>query len=339
MFMLPLVIVKAQTASLSLGNVGICENSTISVPLTGNDLNGIGALTLFIYYNDQDLAFNAIENPDPQLSGLIYNALANPSRIAIVWSKIAGASFNNATLLHIKFDVLHKNSTLAFAQDSCEIADISIPPQLITATYNNGSVFDAIPDFSQEPENTTAVSLSDVSFLVTSPNASGYSWQESRNSGDSWANLAESGNYAGTNTNFLTINNVSTTYNQYRYRCILDPDGCNAVSRAAILSVDSIAGISPHYAQDILKLSTNPNPFNAGTTVSFTVPENGFVTIKIFSMTGQLMETPVEQFYMLGTYRVYKNFVSLPRGIYFCNYVFRNAANVYETNKKMIKIG
>jgi hypothetical protein len=329
---------RAQEPALSLGVVGICESNVVSVPLKGSNLSNIGALTLFISYNDQDLAFNAIENIDPQLSGLIYNVLADPPRIALVWSKTSGASFLNAPLLTIKFNVLHKNSTLSFITGQCEIADISLPPQLVTPVYHDGFTFDAAPTFSLEPENKTVTSSSNVTFSVTSPDAAGYSWQESRSNGSSWANLAESATYTGTKSNSLSISHVSTIFNQFRYRCILDPNGCSTISRDALLVVDSISGMNTISSDKLFHLVNSPNPFSDETTITYTIPENGFVTIKIFSMTGQLMETPVSLYLIKGTHSTLKNFVTLPRGIYFCQFVFRNAARVYETNRKMIKI-
>jgi len=333
------LFVNAQTPSLSIGNVGVCNNDiTVSVPIKGNNFSDIGAITLFINYNDQNLEFSSIENINPQLFGIMVNTLSNPSRIALVWTNTTGATFMNDTLLNLKFTVLQHSGDLSFAIDSCEFANISLPPQVIAVNYSNGSIFEAKPTISSEPENKTVPSQSNAVFQVASPNASGYLWQESRNDEISWTTLSETNTYAGTQTNTLTIRQVSLYFNQFRYRCLLNPNSCNAVSTSAILSVDSITGIPGQAANEILSLTNSPNPFSGETTIEFSVPEQGFVTIKIFSMMGQIMGTPAESPYSKGSYRLEKKYVYLPAGIYFCHYVFKGTASTYETNNKMIKI-
>lgn len=332
------MFLNAQVPSLSIGSVGVCENSAVLMPLTGNYLSDIGAITLFINYDDQTLAFNSVENLDPQLSGLLVNNLSNPSRVAIVWSKTSGASFMNSTLLNLKFDLLQQTGVLSFVKNNCEIANTSLPPQIIEVTYTDGSVFPAKPAFSSEPENKTAVPQSNVVFQVASPNATAFKWQESRDNGSSWSDIFDLNPYSGSRTNTLTIRQVTESYDRFMYRCILDPDLCFNISKTATLSVDSHSGIPGQRSKDILYFNTSPNPFSGKTTLEYTVPGNGFVTIQLFSMTGQLMDIPVESQHTAGSYRTEKNFVSLPAGIYFCHYVFKGTAGVYETYRKMIRI-
>jgi|GEM_PF-2846063 len=338
MFLLFSLLVNAQPATLAIGNVGVCKDATVLVPITGNNLYNIGAITLFINYNDTSLAFNSIQNIDPQLNGLIFNTLTNPSRVAIVWSKTSGATFLNTLLLNLKFDVLNQTSNLSFAKEICEVANISLPPQIIEVAYTDGSIFEATPVISSEPENKTIISQSDAVFQVGSPNASGFSWQESRNDGILWSDLTETNTYTGTFSNTLIIKHVPVYYNNYRYRCILNPTNCIAVSAPAILSVDSLAGSTGQHIPGTINLTNKPNPFSGKTSIEYAVPEFGYVTIKIFSMTGQIMEIPVEGPHAAGLYRVEDTFVYLPAGIYFCQYLFKGTARVYETYRKMIKL-
>ncbi len=337
--MLSGLLLNAQTPSLTLGTVGICNNTFVSIPLIGNNLSNIGAITLFIKYDSLSLSFSSVENIDPQLSsGLIFNSLYNPPRIAIVWSKTSGATFMNTTLLKLRFDVIKKTGNLEFIIDKCEIANAALPPEIITVNYTNGSVFGALPTITSEPENKTVSPQSNAAFQVSSPNASGYIWQESRNNGINWTNLSESSFYAGTQTNTLVINQVPVNYNQFRYRCMLNPITCALVSASAILSVDSLAGIAGQPSRSILHLTNSPNPFSEKTTIEYSVPEYGYVTIKIFSMTGQTMEIPVSKLQKAGQYKVEDNFIMLPAGIYFCQYVFNGQSSFCETNRKIIKI-
>ncbi|MDP1622510.1 MAG: hypothetical protein Q8M08_09265 [Bacteroidales bacterium] len=338
-FLLCNLVLFAQAPSLSLGTVGVCKNNTtILVPLTGANLYNIGAITLFISYNDSCLAFNSIQNIDPQLNSIISNTLSNPSRVAIVWSKTSGANFNNTTLLDIKFDVIKPFGNLDFITDYCEIANVALPPEIIDVTYTDGSIYEATPTITLEPESKTITSQSNVVFQIVSPNASGFSWQENRNDGAVWSTLSETNTYSGTQTNSLIIRKVPVNYNQFKYRCILNPTNCPTLSANALLTVDSLTGITGQPIRAILNLTNSPNPFSLKTTISYTVPENGFVTIKMYSMTGQIMNIPVESPHLPGSYQLENNFVYLPAGIYFCQYVFKSTARVYETYRKLIKI-
>lgn len=52
-------------------------------------------------------------------------------------------------------------------------------------------------------------------------------------------------------------------------------------------------------------LSQNfPNPFNAVTSISFTLPEELFVTIKIYRITGKKVATLTSDIFLAGTHSV-----------------------------------
>jgi hypothetical protein len=328
-----------QTPGLTIGNVGVCGNTTVLVPLLGNNLTNIGAITLFINYDSQSLQYDTVESIDPQLSGMLAHALTNPSRVSLVWSKTSGASFPNTTLLKLKFTVLQKPSNISFVIANCELANISIPPQIISVNYSDGSIFSGDPTISSDPQDKTIFSQSNAVFQVVSPNASGFTWQEKRPAVGIWLPLSESSTYAGTQTSTLTIKKAPVSFNQFQYRCFLTKNPCSAVSGHAILSVDSVTGISGQLSRDILHLSIDPNPFSDNCTLNYVVPEYGFVSIKIFSMTGKIMGAPVEEYKIPGTYSFGLNFVYLPVGIYVSKYVFTSSERSYETSQKLIKTG
>jgi Secretion system C-terminal sorting domain len=66
------------------------------------------------------------------------------------------------------------------------------------------------------------------------------------------------------------------------------------------------------------KLNQNyPNPFNPSTTISYEIPKNGFVKIKVFDITGREVETLVNEFKTAGSYSLVFNGSKLASGIYF----------------------
>ncbi|MDD5582504.1 MAG: T9SS type A sorting domain-containing protein [Candidatus Marinimicrobia bacterium] len=77
-----------------------------------------------------------------------------------------------------------------------------------------------------------------------------------------------------------------------------------------------------------------PNPFNPKTTFSFTLPENGQTTLKIFNVLGQLVYMPVNGYVYAGQHEVRFDASFLPSGVYF--YELRQGE--YSDMKKMVLI-
>ncbi|MEJ2628897.1 MAG: T9SS type A sorting domain-containing protein [bacterium] len=67
------------------------------------------------------------------------------------------------------------------------------------------------------------------------------------------------------------------------------------------------------------RLSQNyPNPFNPSTTINYSLPESGYITIGIYNLSGQKIETLVDGFKQTGIYQIKWETKGLPSGIYFC---------------------
>jgi photosystem II stability/assembly factor-like uncharacterized protein len=75
-----------------------------------------------------------------------------------------------------------------------------------------------------------------------------------------------------------------------------------------------------------------PNPFNPTTTISYTIPVNGTVTLKVFDIIGKEIVTLVNEEKHTGEYEIEFNAIDLPSGIYFYKL---QAGQLLET-KKMI---
>lgn len=82
------------------------------------------------------------------------------------------------------------------------------------------------------------------------------------------------------------------------------------------------------------KLNQNyPNPFNPATTINFSIPKNGFVTLRIFDVTGREVANLVNQNLIAGEYKYDFNAANLNSGVYF--YTLKGE-NFSETKKMML---
>jgi photosystem II stability/assembly factor-like uncharacterized protein len=75
-----------------------------------------------------------------------------------------------------------------------------------------------------------------------------------------------------------------------------------------------------------------PNPFNPTTVINYQIPQQGFVTLKIFDVLGREVVTLVNEKKPAGGYKVSFNAVDLASGVY----IYRMKVNDFIESKKMI---
>ncbi len=88
-------------------------------------------------------------------------------------------------------------------------------------------------------------------------------------------------------------------------------------------------GFIPHSA---LISSNYPNPFNALTTIKYSLPKTSDVTIDIYDILGRKVETVIDQQHTAGCYQTIWNAAGLTSGIYF----YKLQAGDYIETKKMV---
>ena len=83
------------------------------------------------------------------------------------------------------------------------------------------------------------------------------------------------------------------------------------------------------------KLNQNyPNPFNPSTTISFSIPVQGNVSLKIYDVLGKEVVTLVDEMKSAGSYQITFDATQLASGMYFYRLDTKNFSEV----KKMILI-
>ena len=86
--------------------------------------------------------------------------------------------------------------------------------------------------------------------------------------------------------------------------------------------------------KDFILSQNYPNPFNPTTVIEYTIPKDSHVTLKIYDVLGQEVETLVNEEENVGRYQVQFNGSRLASGVYF----YRLVAGSHVITKKMLMI-
>jgi len=168
---------------------------------------------------------------------------------------------------------------------------------------------------------------------TTESNNSGWEVESrSQESGDRSQNTAwkKTGFVAGKGTTSEKQNYIfsvsflqsSASIVEFRLKQI-DSDG--RFSYSNILTVNLIP--------ETFSLSQNyPNPFNPSTSISYQLPTNGLVTLKVFDLLGREVRILINQEKPAGTYSVDFSAADLPSGVYF----YKLTAGSFTSTKKMM---
>jgi hypothetical protein len=132
------------------------------------------------------------------------------------------------------------------------------------------------------------------------------------------------GNSNSTKNYSFTDNAVSKS-GKYAYRLKqVDNDGSFTYSQ--IVETDVTVNLSYTLGQNY------PNPFNPTTKISYTIPETGLVTLKVYNIVGEHVAELVNKTQEAGKYEIEFNGSSLSNGVYF----YELKANGFTSVKKLM---
>ena len=141
----------------------------------------------------------------------------------------------------------------------------------------------------------------------------------------SWVELGRFKNTQGSWANRIFMAPAPGSHARFAIRyCVVDggPSGNNS----NYLGVDYIqvngtivgVGNEPEITADQYSLSQNyPNPFNPVTKINFSIPQSGFVSMKVYDAMGREVATLVSENKTQGTYTVKFNGADFSSGVYF----------------------
>jgi len=105
--------------------------------------------------------------------------------------------------------------------------------------------------------------------------------------------------------------------------------GLAAFNENGIVTVGCINDLLP----DNFTLKQNyPNPFNLTTTIAFTLSKSDKISIKIYNLTGQEIETLINSYQIAGAHEIKWQPAGIPSGIYF----YRLQTGAFSAAKKLI---
>jgi photosystem II stability/assembly factor-like uncharacterized protein len=112
----------------------------------------------------------------------------------------------------------------------------------------------------------------------------------------------------------------------YLYKLVqIDFDGTRNESKVVNIEVSSKPA-------GYVLMQNYPNPFNPATTIEYSIPSSGNVTLKVYNAIGEEVKTLVNNYQAAGDYKVNFNAITLSAGVYF----YRLKTDKYSLTKKLL---
>ena len=115
------------------------------------------------------------------------------------------------------------------------------------------------------------------------------------------------------------------------------PDFNNPTGKLFIYSYQKISGVNDSdnkVVNDFTLYQNYPNPFNPNTNINYTIPNGNFVSITVYDVLGNKIETLVNEYKSAGSYETRFNGENFSSGVYY--YQLRSGSRVF--TKKMLLI-
>ena len=139
---------------------------------------------------------------------------------------------------------------------------------------------------------------------------------------------------------FVNGHGSSTEVNYYSYSDHPELSGVNQlhyrlkqVDLDGTFSYSDVVQVTYDIPSTFVLNQNFPNPFNPSTRITYSVPKESFISIKIYDFLGREVKTLVNDFLSTGSYDLVFDASNLPSGTYF--YIM-NADNFSDTKKMMI---
>lgn len=164
----------------------------------------------------------------------------------------------------------------------------------------------------------------------------------SSNNGSSWQTVMQ---YSGSSLTWTQVSLDITSYAagssnlKVRFRLSADQgtvgdgwyvDDIKLTNYSTLVGINQISELATKYT-----LNQNyPNPFNPSTKIQYGIAKSGFVSLKVYDMTGKVVADLVNNTQAIGKYEVDFNAASLASGVYY----YKLESQGFAETKKMLLI-
>jgi hypothetical protein len=119
-----------------------------------------------------------------------------------------------------------------------------------------------------------------------------------------------------TQTNYSYLDETAQAGTTYAYRLVSE-SSTGEEDVLQLLVVTHAAPATHETPASFRLLSNYPNPFNPSTRISFEVPEQSQLSLRVFDITGHLVTTLADGIYEAGAHEATFDGAGLPSGVYF----------------------
>jgi len=185
------------------------------------------------------------------------------------------------------------------------------------------------PQITAQPQPVEGCKDGSCSFTVasTSMTSTTYQWQVSIDGGSTWNNLSDGLPYSGTTTAALSVNPLSTSMSNYKYRVLLTNIDGTTTSNEALLTVTDCATGIEDIGKDLFKIDIYPNPAGDNASIVYYLPLGGTVNLGIYNYRGETVVLFENEKLSAGTYSKKADLSSLQPGIYFLRISVSGSSN------------
>ena len=150
-----------------------------------------------------------------------------------------------------------------------------------------------------------------------------------------------SGVQSYTDYEYLKTDGYTDDFLSYDVRAYYEPDGTYSdpsyyvvygMENYSILEDKQIVSLFNEIPADY-SITNYPNPFNPTTTINYQLPENGFVTLRVYDLLGKEVATLVNENKSAGYYKVNFDASKLTSGVYIYTI---NAGNYIQSRKMLL---
>jgi hypothetical protein len=239
----------------TIGTASGCTGDTVSIPVTIDQANNVGAVSLSVTYDTTKLqCLNLISDLHPGFANnFLYNCGTFPGlgrQFRVAWFDLNSANLSGL-LFQMKFKVIATNITAPITTavgwdlvtpGNCEIADGNADIFPYTLFIGGSVTLQSAPTITSSPvSNLTVPRNTPVSVSVSATGAQVFQWQ--RLVGNTWTNLTNGGGITGANTATLSIASADQSYNNSYFRAVIT--GCsNSVVSSGVCSLRVRYGVS-----------------------------------------------------------------------------------------------